>query len=105
MKKYNKLVRDRMPEIIEADGKECKTRILTDDIEYEQALWTKLEEEVYEFFDNPVTDEAADVVQVMKAIMAHRKTNQSDLNSYTFSKAAEKGGFSERVFLESVEDS
>lgn len=48
MKAYNKLVRDKIPEIIEADGKTCKTKILSDE-EYIAALETKLNEEVAEY--------------------------------------------------------
>ena len=48
MKVYNKLVRDKIPEIIEADGKTCKTKILSDE-EYIAALETKLNEEVAEY--------------------------------------------------------
>ena len=48
MKVYNKLVRDKIPEIIEADGKTCKTRILSNE-EYIAALEVKLNEEVAEY--------------------------------------------------------
>lgn len=48
MKAYNKLVRDKIPEIIEEDGKTCKTKILSDE-EYIAALETKLNEEVAEY--------------------------------------------------------
>lgn len=46
--KYNKLVRDRIPEIIEASGKTCKTMIL-DDVEYLRMLDAKLDEELAEY--------------------------------------------------------
>lgn len=48
MKIYNKLVRDKIPEIIEKDGKSCKTHILSND-EYIVALEVKLNEEVAEY--------------------------------------------------------
>ena len=46
--KYNKLVRDKIPEIIEASGKNCVTEILTDD-QYLQMLDAKLDEELAEY--------------------------------------------------------
>ena len=48
MKTYYKLIRDKIPEIIQADGKTCITRILSDE-EYVDALEKKLNEEVAEY--------------------------------------------------------
>lgn len=45
VKVYNKLVRDKIPTIIEADGKKCETEILSDD-EYIKMLDVKLDEEL-----------------------------------------------------------
>ena len=47
-KVYNKLVRDRIPEIIKADGNACTTEILPDD-RYLQMLDAKLNEELTEY--------------------------------------------------------
>lgn len=64
MKVYNKLVRDKIPEIIKADGKECKTHILSKD-EYIAALETKLNEEVAEYQEDKNLEEMADVLEVL----------------------------------------
>ena len=71
MKVYNKLVRDKIPEIIEADGKTCKTHILSDD-EYLAALETKLNEEVAEYQIDKNLEEMADVLEVLRAICVAR---------------------------------
>ena len=60
MKVYNKLVRDKIPEIIEADGKACKTHILSND-EYIAALEAKLNEEVAEYQADKNLEEMADL--------------------------------------------
>ena len=87
MKVYNKLVRDKIPEIIKADGKECKTRILSKD-EYIAALETKLNEEVAEYQEDKNLEEMADVLEVLQAMR--------------IKKAKERGGFKDKIFLEYV---
>ena len=71
MKVYNKLVRDKIPEIIEADGKTCKTKILSDE-EYIAALETKLNEEVAEYQADKNLEEMADVLEALQAICVAR---------------------------------
>ena len=71
MKVYNKLVRDKIPEIIEADGKYCKTRILSGE-EYIAALEAKLNEEVAEYQKDKNLEEIADVFEVLQAICIAR---------------------------------
>ena len=57
---YNKLVRDRIPEIIEADGRKCETVILSDE-EYIAALDKKLSEELAEYLESGSLEELADL--------------------------------------------
>ena len=63
MKVHNKLVRDKIPEIIEVAGKRCAMQILTDD-EYIVALEAKLTEEVAEYQKDKNIKEIADVIEV-----------------------------------------
>ena len=51
MKKYNKLVRDLIPEVIEADGKKCETEIVYGE-EKTKFLEDKLKEEVNEYLED-----------------------------------------------------
>ena len=68
MKVYNKLVRDRIPEIIESDGNICTTEILPDD-RYLQMLDAKLNEELAEYQESKSLEELADLLEVMRAVV------------------------------------
>ena len=102
MKVYNKLVRDKIPEIIEADGKNCKTRILSDE-EYIDSLEAKLNEEVAEYQADKNLEEMADVLEVLQAICVARGYSLEELDAMRLKKADERGGFAEKIFLEYVE--
>ena len=102
MKVYNKLVRDKIPEIIEEDGKNCKTRILSDE-EYIAALEEKLNEEVAEYQADKNLEEMADVLEVLQAICIARGYSLEELEALRAKKANERGGFADKIFLEYVE--
>lgn len=102
MKVYNKLVRDKIPEIIEDDGKTCKTRILSDE-EYIASLEAKLNEEVAEYQADKNLEEMADVLEVLQAICIARGYSLEELESVRAKKANERGGFADKIFLEYVE--
>lgn len=102
MKVYNKLVRDKIPEIIEADGKTCKTRILSDE-EYIAALEAKLNEEIAEYQSDKNLEEMADVLEVLRAICLARGYGLEELEAVRANKVEERGGFVKKIFLESVE--
>ena len=102
MKVYNKLVRDKIPEIIEGDGKTCKTRILSDE-EYIAALEAKLNEEVAEYQADKNLEEMADVLEVLQAICIARGYSLNDLEEMKAKKANERGGFKKKMFLKYVE--
>lgn len=98
-----KLVRDRIPEIIEADGRVPLRRTLTEE-EYGDALLAKLEEEATELAGAAPADrleEAADVYEVLLALVVHAGHSLDDLMRAADRKRAERGGFSRRVWLES----
>lgn len=65
---YNKLVRDRIPEIIELDGRKCTTEVLSDDC-WLQVLDAKLDEELSEYQENKALEELADLLEVMQAVV------------------------------------
>ena len=102
MKVYNKLVRDKIAEIIEADVKECKARILSND-EYIAALEAKLNEEVAEYQADKNLEEMADVLEVLQAICIARGYSLEELEALRAKKADERGGFAAKIFLEYVE--
>ena len=98
---YNKLVRDRIPEIIEAEGKRANIRTM-DENEYRTALMAKLGEEVGEYEGEPSLEELADILEVVLALAAVHGCTPEDLERARSEKARERGGFSRRVFLETV---
>ena len=102
MKIYNKLVRDKIPEIIEGDGKTCKTRILSDE-EYIASLEAKLNEEVAEYQADKNLEEMADMLEVLQAICMARGYSLEELEAFRAKKANERGGFADKIFLEYVE--
>lgn len=102
MPEYNKLVRDKIPDIIRQTGKKPITHIAKGE-EYEKALTRKLREEVAEFLTNPSVEEAADVLEVIQTICTFKKIDVSKLETVRQKKAAERGGFKERIILEKTE--
>ena len=64
---YDKLVRDRIPEIIESSGKRAVTRVAGDD-EYLHYLRRKLSEEVDEYMASEDAEELADILEVVSAL-------------------------------------
>ena len=101
--KYNKLVRDKIPEIIERDNKTCSTRIL-DGEEYLQMIDTKLDEELAEYHRDQNLEELADLLEVVYAAAKARGYSIEELESLRHEKAEKRGSFEQRIFLESVEE-
>lgn len=98
---YDKLVRDKIPEIIKAKGKLPITHIAAAG-EYGEALERKLHEEVAEFLENPSAEEAADILEVLHAICVLKNVDLSSLEAVRRKKAEERGGFGQRIILERV---
>lgn len=101
MKVYNKLVRDKIPEIIAADGKTAKTRILNKE-EYLQELIKKLGEEYEEFKADQNVDELADLLEVILALSDAINISHSELAKVMSKKTLERGAFKKKIFLERV---
>lgn len=102
MKTHNKLVRDKIPEIIQNAGKICVTHIMSDD-EYIASLDMKLQEEVTEYLQDKNLEEMADVLEVLQAICIARGYTLEELEKMRTKKADERGGFEKRIYLEYVE--
>ena len=100
-KVYNKLVRDRIPEIIESDGKTCITEILPDD-RYLQMLDAKLDEELAEYQESKSLEELADLLEVMRAVVKARGWTWEQLEQIRQEKAAKRGGFEQKILLKEV---
>ncbi|MFD6613396.1 hypothetical protein ACFWD1_31485 [Micromonospora chalcea] len=91
-----KLVRDKIPQMVRASGEEPITSI-ADDIEYRQLLRLKLVEEVEEFVVSDDVEELADVLEVVRALVAVLGTEFDQLEQIRDHKASKRGGFSQRI--------
>ncbi len=103
MKKYYKLVRDNIPDIIADTGAYCETVMLSE-TDYLHALDDKLNEELQEFLASDNVEELADLLEVIYAAAAARGVTAECLDAIRELKAAERGRFEKRVFLKYVED-
>lgn len=102
---YSKLVRDRIPEIIKAEGSEPVTRVL-DQASFRTALLAKLVEEAQEAGAAAPADlpgELADVLEVLRALLTELDMTWEELAGLADRKSGERGGFQRRIFLERVE--
>ena len=98
VKVYNKLVRDRIPEIIEESGNECKVEILSDE-EYLRMVDAKLDEELEEYHRDGSLEELADLVEVIHAAAIARGYTLEELEALRAKKRAERGGFEKKLLL------
>ncbi|MBI2448106.1 nucleoside triphosphate pyrophosphohydrolase [Candidatus Microgenomates bacterium] len=99
---FNKLVRDKIPEIIRSRGETPFVHI-ADSKEYEKALEEKLREEVTEFLEKPSVEEAADILEVLRATCAFKDIDITALEKARQKKYDERGGFEKRIILERTE--
>ena len=102
-KSYHKLVRDRIPEIIERSGNSCVTRILSGEA-YLPMLDEKLNEELAEYQQSKSLEELADLLEVMRAVVRARGFSWEELMDACEQKRLERGGFEDRILLLEVRD-
>lgn len=88
-----KLVRDRIPEIIEARGERAAIRLVTGPEEYLELLHAKLLEEAAEFRADPSAEEMADIMEVLRALSTAYSLDPADVETVRVAKARERGGF------------
>ena len=99
--KYHKLVRDRIPEIIEAQGKTCLCATL-DDVEYLRMLDEKLSEELAEYQADKSLEELADLLEVIRAVAAARGSSIEAVEDIRRQKAATRGAIEKKLLLKEV---
>ena len=98
---YNKLIRDKIPEVITRTGGQFKTKTLTKK-QFEKELKDKLIEESKELgkaSEKEIINELADVLELVKAISEHHKLNFKKVEKYQEKKQRERGGFKKKLFL------
>ena len=100
---FNKLVRDKIPQIIKSHGQNPQTRTL-DDVEYITCLEAKLDEEVQEYHQDKTIEELADILEVVYALAEGNGHSKEELMTVYQKKHDLRGGFQDRVFLISRND-
>ena len=98
---YNKLVRDKIPEIIEASGKTCEIEILSNE-EYLHMIDKKLDEELAEYHQEQNLEELADLLEVLYATAIARGYSIEELEQVRVEKKEARGGFDKKILLKSV---
>ncbi|WP_429860417.1 phosphoribosyl-ATP pyrophosphohydrolase [Brevibacillus reuszeri] len=101
---YNKLVRDKIPQIIEDKGKHCEVKVLNHN-EYLDTLRVKLQEELDEYktaSEEEDVAELADLVEVVYTILKHKGVSIEQFERVRLKKREERGGFDEKLLLVKV---
>ncbi|MFA6296485.1 MAG: nucleoside triphosphate pyrophosphohydrolase [Patescibacteria group bacterium] len=97
--KYNKLVRDKIPQIIKKSGSIPITHVAKQK-EYRQKLIEKLQEEIDEFKKDQNIEEIADILEVIYAICTTKKITKRKLEAIRIKKILQRGGFKKKIILE-----
>ena len=101
---YHKLVRDKIPQIIERnEGRSCKTRKLNDD-EYLVELNKKIQEELAEYLESGEIEELADLEEVLRAILDVKGVSYEEFKKIRQEKVNKRGAFKDRIYLEGLEE-
>ena len=107
MEIYNKLIRDKVLDIIEKDGKKAKTRIL-DDEGYKRELLKKLVEEAQEAVATGedrkgLTKEIGDILEIIDYLIKVFGLDRKEIEKIRRERKKSRGGFDKKLFLECVE--
>lgn len=103
IKVYNKLVRDKIPQIITQTGNICEIRELAQE-EYLLHLDRKLSEELAEYQESKSLEELADLLEVMYAVVKARGYSLEELEQIRKQKCEKRGGFEQRILLLHVDE-
>ena len=99
--KYDKLVRDRIPELIREAGSDCRIASV-EDSELTYYLSKKMQEEVAEFIEDPCVEEAADIFEVFRGLLKIGNIDFSDVVFKAEDKRTARGGFELGIVLKEV---
>jgi predicted house-cleaning noncanonical NTP pyrophosphatase (MazG superfamily) len=98
---YDKLIRDKIPEIIKDQGKRAVIEVLDAD-NYKRYLDLKLGEELKEYLEADSVEELADLVEVIYAILDYKGVSREDFEKIRTSKVQKRGAFKKRLLLNRV---
>ena len=100
--KYNKLVRDKIPELPALKDKVVRYHTAGSS-EYALKLKEKLLEEVAEYCQDESSAELADIYEVISAIIDYKQFDRAEIESIRLEKLNERGGFEKQIVLEEIE--
>lgn len=95
---YNKLIRDKIPEMIEQNGGKAVIRQLSQE-EFVRFLEMKLDEEAGEYHRDKTVEELADILEVVYALAAVQGCTKEELLAVYNEKHEKRGGFERRLLL------
>ena len=98
MTKFNKAIRDQIPEIIQKDGHTCNIQTLSDE-KFLVEIEKKLSEEVAEYQNDKNPEELADILEVIYAIAQLKGISKEELEKIRIKKLQDRGGFEKNLFL------
>lgn len=101
MAEYNKLVRDKIVEIIQTKGEKAAFHV-ANEAEYKEKLKEKLQEEVAEYLKDENEEELADILEVIDALIEANNFREEAIRKIKEEKANKKGKFKEKIILESA---
>lgn len=99
--KYDKLIRDKIPEVIEAAGSKAIVKVL-DNESYSKYLDVKLGEELNEYLEDGSVDELADLVEVVYALLEYKDVSLEEFEKIRAAKVEKRGAFKKRLLLMEV---
>ena len=98
---HNKLVRDRIPKVIEKTGKKFSTHI-AGELEYKEELFKKVYEELEEFKETPCAEEMADIFEVLEGLIKAYNIEMNEVFDIKEEKARDRRAFEDKIILEKV---
>lgn len=104
---YNKLIRDKIPEVIKSKGAIPQVSVLADE-EYKRFLKMKMTEEAKELLEaqnrDEILNELSDIQELIQAIAKNNDITLDEIEKQREKKLQEKGGFEKKLFLEYVDE-
>ncbi|MGI6727939.1 MAG: hypothetical protein ACOX4P_05205 [Anaerovoracaceae bacterium] len=100
---YNKLIRDKIPELIEKSGRKYTSRVLNDQ-EYHEALIDKIIEEIGEYRETGNEEEIADIYEALDCLVRFKNYEPMRIDYLKLIRRETTGSFNDRIFLIDVED-
>ena len=98
MAEFNKVIRDKIPKIIQKDGYTCNVQVISDE-KFLLEIEKKLSEEVIEYQNDKTPEELADILEVIYKIAQLKGISKDELEKIRVKKLEDKGGFAKNLFL------